>query len=170
MHSYDIRSTRPKCTDSKKIDSCDIRSTRPKCTDSKKIHSCDIRSARPKCTYSKKIHSYDISSARPKCTDIKKVPDPKYRHGASPAKMLRVATPSNIHHNHEPRIRSPLRPKQEINSLRRHIVGMVREQTADHSVDNIKSCESTIIYQIKKKGGIAPLNLRQQRKLQRTMP
>ena len=76
--------------------------------------------------------------------------------GASPAKMLRIAAPPGGLSPREPRNRSPLRQKEE-NNLRRHIVGMVREQSGDINLDNMKAGESTVIYQIKKKGGIAQL-------------
>ena len=68
--------------------------------------------------------------------------------------MLRVCTPATVHSQCQGRMRSPLRT-DVANGLRQHIIELVHEQKEDSFDMNVE--ESAIIYQIKKKGGIAPI-------------
>lgn len=68
--------------------------------------------------------------------------------------MLRVCTPVTVHSQCQGRMRSPIR-SGVVNDLRQHIIELVKEQTEENLDMNIE--ESAIIYQIKKKGGVAPI-------------
>ncbi|XP_062613202.1 uncharacterized protein LOC134274971 [Saccostrea cucullata] len=68
--------------------------------------------------------------------------------------MLRVCTPATVHSQCQGRMRSPLRT-DVANELRQHIIELVKEQTDENIDMNVD--DSAIIYQLKKKGGIAPI-------------
>lgn len=68
--------------------------------------------------------------------------------------MLRVCTPATVHSQCQGRMCSPLR-SNVANELRQHIIELVHEQKEENLDMNVE--ESAIIYQIKKKGGIAPI-------------